>query len=447
VTTSSVRPVVLRNGVGIEDPLSVVLAFLQAHGRLGISDAAQPTAFGEPDLRLANRGGARISAAEIAAILERRGAIEGALRAIAPDVPLAGAADSVPWLVLRQLFDAFSDIRGVGFAKMTKALHPKRPALIPMLDSIVQKYLQDDDLGAHAPFGERALGLVHGYKRDLDRNWAAVRAVREELAGSGYRLTEVRILDLLILSASAETATGPAGGLLVGAAEGQPEGHLIARGHDVVDVRVQARSVPGGNAFATNRQSGKSSAPARRNAGRPDDDEGVTHPQVRPDPAFGLLKLYDDALPHVYGYLLARCGDTGLAEDLTAESFLAAVHAVRKPGAPDPSIPWLIGVARHKLADHWRRAEREQRGLRLLDGEPARVDDPWETAVDRIRARGVLDRLGAHHRAALTLRYLDGLPVPEVARHLDRTVHATEALLVRARAAFRRIYEGEEGSP
>lgn len=36
------------------------------------------------------------------------------------------------------------------------------------------------------------------------------------------------------------------------------------------------------------------------------------HPQVRPDPAFGLLKLYDDALPHVYGYLLARCGDTGL---------------------------------------------------------------------------------------------------------------------------------------
>jgi hypothetical protein len=52
----------------------------------------------------------------------------------------------------------------------------------------------------------------------------------------------------------------------------------------------------------------------------------------------------------------------------------------------------------------------------------------------------VLGRLGAHHRPALTLRYLDGLPVPEVARHLDRTVHATEALLVRARAAFRRIY-------
>ena len=173
----------------------------------------------------------------------------------------------------------------------------------------------------------------------------------------------------------------------------------------------------------------------------------MTHPQVEPDPAVGLLKLYDDALPHVYGYLLARCGDAGLAEDLTAESFLAAVRAVRQPGAAEPSIPWLIGVARHKLADHWRWVEREQRGLRLLDAESAPVDDPWETVVDRIRAREVLDRLGAHHRAALTLRYLDGMSVPEVARLLDRTLHATEALLVRARAAFRRIYEAGEGSP
>jgi RNA polymerase sigma-70 factor, ECF subfamily len=173
----------------------------------------------------------------------------------------------------------------------------------------------------------------------------------------------------------------------------------------------------------------------------------VTHPKVRPDPALGLLELYDDALPHVYGYLLARCRNAGLAEELTSESFLAAVRAVRTPGAPDPSIPWLIGVARHKLADHWRRAEREERGLRVLASEPGLAGDPWETIIDQIRAREVLGQLGPHHRAALTLRYLDGLPVPEVARHLDRTLHATEALLVRARAAFRQGYGGEEGSP
>jgi hypothetical protein len=203
VTTSSVRPVVLRNGVDIEDPLGVVLGFLEARWAFDVSDPSGPTSFGESNLRLANRGGARISGSEIAAILERRGAIERALRAIAPRASLAGVATSVPWLPLRQLFDAFADIRGVGFSKMTKALHRKRPALIPMLDSVVQKYLEDDDLGAQAPFAERALGLVRGYKRDLDRNRAAVRAVHKELARRSSPLTEVRILDLLIWSVEA----------------------------------------------------------------------------------------------------------------------------------------------------------------------------------------------------------------------------------------------------
>lgn len=198
VTTSSVPPVALRYGIEIEDPLRVVLGFLSAW-RFDVGDVS--ASFEESDLRMANRGGARISAAEIAAILERRPAIERALQAVAPHASLAATPKSVPWLPLRHLFDAFADIRGIGFSKMTKTLHPKRPALIPMLDSVVQKYLEDDDPGAQASFGERALGLVRGYKRDLDRNRAAVRAVRQELARRDYDLTEVRILDLLIWSA------------------------------------------------------------------------------------------------------------------------------------------------------------------------------------------------------------------------------------------------------
>jgi hypothetical protein len=195
-----VRPVVLRNGVEIEDPLGVALRFLEAYGHLDVSDRSGPASFGESDLRAANRGGARISATEIAAILERRRRIEQALRGIAPDASLA--VSSVPWVPLRQLFDAFADIRGVGFSKMTKALHRKRPALIPLLDSVIQKYLEDDDLGADVAFGERALGLVRGYKRDLDRNRAAVQAVRKELARRGYEVTEVRIVDVLIWAAA-----------------------------------------------------------------------------------------------------------------------------------------------------------------------------------------------------------------------------------------------------
>jgi hypothetical protein len=107
----SFLPVVLRNGAVIDDPLGVILGFLKAH-RLDVGGPSRPASFGEPDLRLANRDGARLSAAEIAAVLKRRRAIERALRAIAPDASLAGAAASVPWLPLGQLFGAFAGIRG-----------------------------------------------------------------------------------------------------------------------------------------------------------------------------------------------------------------------------------------------------------------------------------------------------------------------------------------------
>ena len=167
---------------------------------------------------------------------------------------------------------------------------------------------------------------------------------------------------------------------------------------------------------------------------------------MRPEPAArggdALLALYDAALPTVYGYLVTRCGERSLAEELTSETFLAAVGAVHRDPPPPLTPAWLIGVARHKLVDHWRRREREERGLRLLSGGADTVDDDedWDVRLDALRARAAVAALAPQHRAALTLRYVDDLPVAEVADLLDRTVHATEALLVRARTAFRRVY-------
>ena len=197
--------IILRGGIEVENPLELALEFLAAYSGYEARDSTGPDSFDESDLRQANRGGARISGAEIAATLERRGEIEGALREIRPATSLADTASAIPWLPLTRLFDAFSDIRGVGFSKMTKALHPKRPALIPMLDSVVQAYLTRNDSATRSSgsFGEHATALVRSYKRDLDRNRSALREIQRKLASRDYRLTEVRILDLLIWSVNA----------------------------------------------------------------------------------------------------------------------------------------------------------------------------------------------------------------------------------------------------
>jgi RNA polymerase sigma-70 factor (ECF subfamily) len=159
----------------------------------------------------------------------------------------------------------------------------------------------------------------------------------------------------------------------------------------------------------------------------------------------GLLALYERAIPEVYGYLVDRCGDRATAEDLTSETMLAAVRSVQSPEGASPSMPWLIGVARHKLADHWRRRARDERLLDELAVDAPVAEDPWDATLDAGAAVETLLRLGPHHRLALTLRYVDGLSVPEVAAVIDRTVHATEALLVRARTAFRSLHESETG--
>jgi RNA polymerase sigma-70 factor, ECF subfamily len=158
-----------------------------------------------------------------------------------------------------------------------------------------------------------------------------------------------------------------------------------------------------------------------------------------------LVVAYRRALPQVYGYLLSRCGSVVVAEDLTAETFMAAVDALNQKTAPPLTVGWLIGVARHKLVDHWRRTEREQRNLAATVATGGDLHDPWPTVLDVDAIHAVLARLSVPHRAALTLRYLDGLSVAEVASHVGRSVHATETLLARARAALRRLYREEYG--
>ena len=161
-----------------------------------------------------------------------------------------------------------------------------------------------------------------------------------------------------------------------------------------------------------------------------------------------VAAIYHRSLPHVYGYLLSRCGNASLAEDLAAETFMAAVAASGQPDPPPLTVGWLVGVARHKLADHWRRSAREEsiRAAATQARPGAALDDPWDEWLDTEAAYAALRSLSAPQRAALTLRYLDGLPVADVAAHLGRSLHATETLLARSRAALRTVYqEGRDG--
>lgn len=158
-------------------------------------------------------------------------------------------------------------------------------------------------------------------------------------------------------------------------------------------------------------------------------------------PAF--REWYDTAVVRVYGYLHGRCGgDDALAEDLTQQTFIQAIkHWQSYDGRADP-ITWLCSIARNKLTDHYRVLDRqERRHLRLVVREISVAEAaPVDAIADRDAVLMALRNMPALHRAALVLRYVDGLSVRDVARELGRSESATDSLIRRAKERFKATY-------
>ena len=144
---------------------------------------------------------------------------------------------------------------------------------------------------------------------------------------------------------------------------------------------------------------------------------------------------YDMVLPRVYRYLLARSGDTWLAEELTQQTFVEAIRNRRKFDGRSDVVTWLCAIGRNKLVDHYRRTDREAARQQRLSAIRAEQDSTVSTH-EREAILSALDGLPNDQRLALIFRYLDGMSVRDVAKQLDRSPKATESLLSRAREAF-----------
>lgn len=157
---------------------------------------------------------------------------------------------------------------------------------------------------------------------------------------------------------------------------------------------------------------------------------------------------YGRTVPRVYSYLLSRCGnDPALAEELTQQTFVAAIDRRSRFDGRSDTVTWLCGIARHKLADHFRALERdERRRTRLEIREIQMAEGAVETLGlgDRSDIEGALRSLPAAQRAVLVFVVLDDLPVAEAARLMGRSAAAAQSLLHRARDGFRRAYQGDQ---
>lgn len=193
---------ILRNGARIDDPLEMALEFVRHDGSYQSYDLApvkQDEVLTEEDIRVANAIIARMSPRVIAGIYSQAPAINAALGQVPSSASLAAADEAVPWEGLGQLMRAMDGIPEVGLPRKTKVLHKKRPALIPILDSVLEKYLRSvDRIRRTGDSVVDAVDLMRSYKRELDATLPALGPLRDELRQRGIDLTECRLLDLFL---------------------------------------------------------------------------------------------------------------------------------------------------------------------------------------------------------------------------------------------------------
>lgn len=154
--------------------------------------------------------------------------------------------------------------------------------------------------------------------------------------------------------------------------------------------------------------------------------------------------FYERALPRIFGYLFHRCGgDRSVAEELAQQTFSEAVRQRSTFDGRAEPLTWLTAIAPHKLADHFRRLDKEERRrLRLVVKEIAADDQgrAWQRVDERQAIVSALGTLPALQRAVLVLHYADGLSVREISGELGKSESSIESLMTRARDAFRRSY-------
>jgi RNA polymerase sigma-70 factor (ECF subfamily) len=160
----------------------------------------------------------------------------------------------------------------------------------------------------------------------------------------------------------------------------------------------------------------------------PDDAASVRATAANPA-AFAVL--YRRHVDDVYRYLLVRSG-ADEAEDVMAETFLAAFKAVGSYRGSGTVKAWLIGIARRKAIDAYR-SRRPTEPIEAVSriADPTRVEDLAIQRVEIAQVAGALARIGSERAEALRLRYFGGLSCAQIAPLMNRSEAAVKMLVHR----------------
>ena len=145
-------------------------------------------------------------------------------------------------------------------------------------------------------------------------------------------------------------------------------------------------------------------------------------------------ELYRRHFRHVYGYHLLRTGNVDDAQDLTSQTFIAALESIHRFDGRGSFAAWLMGIAHHKMASHYRRKRPEadlEAGENLPNPHHSLEEIAYHHGLMR-RVQQALRRLAPDRAESFSLRVFGGLSAAETAEVLGKTEGAVKMLVHRA---------------
>jgi len=178
-------------------------------------------------------------------------------------------------------------------------------------------------------------------------------------------------------------------------------------------------------------------------------ETGLLERARRFDPE-ALRALHDRFYAPVYRYVHFKVADPQSSEDLTSEVFVRVLEALKR-GMEWRTTPaaWIFGIARHVVADHYRKRMR-QAEVELDDGLTMPGEDgPIARVVVAEEYEALAKAIGSltdEQRDVILMRFMEGLSIQDVAAALDKTPGAIKGLQHRALRALSHsmLYDSSE---
>ncbi len=171
-----------------------------------------------------------------------------------------------------------------------------------------------------------------------------------------------------------------------------------------------------------------------------DEDQPLMTAAQNDPKAFGAL--YRRHLDRVYRYLRYRVGNEQDAQDLTTQTFMAALESLQSYRGEGTVIAWLLGIAYHKLVD-WQRKERVTAPMAAALAVPDAALRPEDLVVQQVERQGLEEALlllAPERAEAIALRYFGELTNGEVATIMGKNEAAVKMLIHRGLADLRMRY-------